>query len=1117
MHALRRTAPRLPLLRTLTASRLSPLASFPFHSSAVSRDESSAAETGTLSDRLRERRAPPASLPSSNAAPSSSPSSSTDTVETRPKTTSGRRKKRRYKAKKTSATIPSEGYVQKELAWDDQLKELQAVQKERRRTEKNMIRLQQKQKEMLVERRKRKKERAKEAAGGEKSEQGEQEASAARSTGEGADPPRDKKSKIERAERAMNAKVEAALNFPAHSAEEKKAVKEAFSQLKEARQMTRAWDKLTFAHRQEEAQRVKHEMQQELKWREEQKKALDSSNSPSSSPDSSEANKESHPLLAAFYSNSPPPSDSPAFDYVLGSSSQLPGVPSHPLPREFKDLPGDFQKALRQTDKIAFSVAKGRWPVRKEQFRTQRNATISHLGRLLTPLERVRKQSLAAAQPPKGSKETGADGDALLESIAKTLDVSKLDKKESRLPPSTSEGKGRKIRIARKEEEKSKAAARPDGPLAPSSDAPRPRSQPPTASSSSSRIADHPALRNQPSSSDSPSPFSPPRSLSSYPLTLSPSSVPFTPHPSPLGPVPIAKLAHSLDRVLFNPGVHFLRDPRTGVYNFDPTTLESVPKVEEFEFAKLPQYVTSSKDEVLKGIVEDEGRTFAGSTSSTVGMLCQIYFWLSKNKPLNTSMLSADFRDLSTEFSMGQRLPVSVVLHHRDGKYAIDADKSFDSTSNSANILADYGHLMEKLLTTDAKEFQRFLVDAEDPAPSEADQKQAYHYAMTDHLVLRSQLDAHNEHLPHKTFDLKTRGTVAIRQDRLNYEESAGYTIDKLRGRWESFEREYYDLIRSAFLKYSLQARIGHMDGILVAYHSTARFYGFQYIPISEMDEALHGNSATGQQAFKLSLGLLEKLLLEASKCYPGESVNVTWAADPDKDVLRVFVAPQKDVEAAQEAARTAKDEDKEEPTGEEQNGADPAPNPSVEQLEKVPMTLLEVRGTNYLDGEAQPGPVTLYPRRRDALSSNLDEPYVPTWQLGYDITKSTGNDLDPSNSEPVSAHRIAQLFAETREFQKMFSSIALPSGVTLEDVVAATERAKEVGVELDPSDLSVRFPLGEGIEYTDVLSRNVRNLRRIARHGAARRTAEEQRRAEEGDGVEKRVQIVSRVEVVEQ
>lgn len=65
-------------------------------------------------------------------------------------------------------------------------------------------------------------------------------------------------------------------------------------------------------------------------------------------------------------------------------------------------------------------------------------------------------------------------------------------------------------------------------------------------------------------------------------------------------------------------------------------------------------------------------------------------------------------------------------------------------------------------------------------------------HRQTDRMVLRSQLDATNDHLPNKTFDLKTRGTVAIRQDRLNYEESSGYTIDRLQGEWESFEREYY-------------------------------------------------------------------------------------------------------------------------------------------------------------------------------------------------------------------------------------------------------------------------------------------------------------------------------------
>jgi hypothetical protein len=38
--------------------------------------------------------------------------------------------------------------------------------------------------------------------------------------------------------------------------------------------------------------------------------------------------------------------------------------------------------------------------------------------------------------------------------------------------------------------------------------------------------------------------------------------------------------------------------------------------------------------------------------------------------------------------------------------------------------------------------------------------------------------------------------------DILNFEENAGYLITNQTGMFESFEREYYDLIRSGFLKY---------------------------------------------------------------------------------------------------------------------------------------------------------------------------------------------------------------------------------------------------------------------------------------------------------------------------
>ncbi len=43
---------------------------------------------------------------------------------------------------------------------------------------------------------------------------------------------------------------------------------------------------------------------------------------------------------------------------------------------------------------------------------------------------------------------------------------------------------------------------------------------------------------------------------------------------------------------------------------------------------------------------------------------------------------------------------------------------------------------------------------------------------------------------------------MTIRHDLLNFEEGSGYQLRTLHGLVESFEKEYYDLIRSAFLKY---------------------------------------------------------------------------------------------------------------------------------------------------------------------------------------------------------------------------------------------------------------------------------------------------------------------------
>jgi hypothetical protein len=128
-------------------------------------------------------------------------------------------------------------------------------------------------------------------------------------------------------------------------------------------------------------------------------------------------------------------------------------------------------------------------------------------------------------------------------------------------------------------------------------------------------------------------------------------------------------------------------------------------------------------------------------------------------------------------------------------------------------------------------------------------------------------------------FDLKTRAVVSIRMNHKEYEQGSGYQLRFAQGEWESFEREFYDMTRATLLKYSLQVRMGRMDGIFLAYHNIERIFGFQYLSLAEMDKVLHGqhNTALGDQEFKLSIGLMDEILSKATEKFPG---TVRWPQD---------------------------------------------------------------------------------------------------------------------------------------------------------------------------------------------------------------------------------------------
>ena len=291
--------------------------------------------------------------------------------------------------------------------------------------------------------------------------------------------------------------------------------------------------------------------------------------------------------------------------------------------------------------------------------------------------------------------------------------------------------------------------------------------------------------------------------------------------------------------------------------------------VNEFDFDALKEYITSSRDQSLKRLAEAYGKRFVGSTSSMTGALAHFHFLLSQWRSINTSMLSKTFPDTLLSFTELQRSPSAIFLRWQDGSYAIDADKQFDS----ANILMMLGKSMEKLLTLDTGEFERYRKsNPEQVTAEERNAPESFHYTTMGDFLMRSQLDAFDARLPGTgMFDLKTRAVVSIRMQPTNHEEGVGYQIKTGQGEWESFEREYYDMIRAAFLKYSLQVRMGRMDGIFVAYHNTDRIFGFQYISIEEMDLSLHGqrDTSVGDQEFKLSLELLNKVLDKATKKYP--------------------------------------------------------------------------------------------------------------------------------------------------------------------------------------------------------------------------------------------------------
>ncbi|TPX61683.1 hypothetical protein PhCBS80983_g00912 [Powellomyces hirtus] len=333
----------------------------------------------------------------------------------------------------------------------------------------------------------------------------------------------------------------------------------------------------------------------------------------------------------------------------------------------------------------------------------------------------------------------------------------------------------------------------------------------------------------------------------------------------------VPRLAHGLDSVLFESEPQFLKDPSTGAYNFDPW-LKNICQPEDFDYDVLPAYMIASEDKALLDAARKHDKKYVSSTSSFTGILAKMYLLISHHKPIDKSSFSASFETQPSFLTSSSRAPTSVILRHVNGTYAIDSEKS----NKEWNILQILGKSMEKMLTAAPEEFDLCRKENSHKLTEEMKDKDYHRFAKVEQFLLRAQIDCYHPDLPHKTFDLKTRATLAVRMNPATCKENLDYKLNLLRGDILSFEREDFDMLRSAMLKYSFQVRIGGMDGVFVCYHNTDEVFGFQYLPLTKMDQQLFGNSLFAQQAFALSVKVCQMVFDRVTKDFPGQSLRIT-------------------------------------------------------------------------------------------------------------------------------------------------------------------------------------------------------------------------------------------------
>lgn len=345
----------------------------------------------------------------------------------------------------------------------------------------------------------------------------------------------------------------------------------------------------------------------------------------------------------------------------------------------------------------------------------------------------------------------------------------------------------------------------------------------------------------------------------------------------------IPRLAHGLERILNEDGIHTLKDSRNN-FQFSPF-LKTIHQPHEIDYECLAPFVNPSGDKKLHNLALENNCKFVASTSSMTTILSHLYFLFSNFKPPNFSGFSFLFQSKTRLRHIAR--PKSIFLRkNNDGIYSIDCNNGTILPQNQ--ILLDLGKSLEKMLTMDPDEFNLKLLKSSTGKKNIS--PDIYHYLKLDNsLLVRSQLDCVNPQ-NNMTFDLKTRATLAIRIDPRNFKQNAGYQITQFSGSLNSYERELYDMVRGVFLKYIFQVQLGHMGGIFVAYHNTQELLAFEYFSRSIMEQIVFGSSHFATLCFSVCNTVLIRLLQKIIEIFPKSANLKTFFCASSQREMDVFV-----------------------------------------------------------------------------------------------------------------------------------------------------------------------------------------------------------------------------------